>query len=294
MLKTAGIKSYPAFVKTRDEGIVISDFPSNQFNHVVAFVPLEKDTLWLECTSDYLNYNEISSSLQETEIFVVKENPEIIKIPASKAEQNIWKSKTDCSITSEGIQIITEIKVTGNQKQFFYPLLESTKLANQKIFISRLMSENWGRFSLKEYSYNNSENQDTLIINIRGKYNSRLNKRIFIQPSIFSVCTTNRLITDEKNYPFYHNCAYRDFDLIRIKIPENYKVEKLTKQKSFSSKFAEYKTNCTASEGIIEFSRSYSVLKKHIPQNSKDEYNSLIKTMIKGDKSKIVLKKALF
>jgi len=53
MLDEAGIESYPALVLTRDKGMVIKEFSSNQFNHMITFIPLKNDTMWLECTADY-------------------------------------------------------------------------------------------------------------------------------------------------------------------------------------------------------------------------------------------------
>ena len=54
MLGEVDIPAYPALIRTRDRGVLIDEFPSNQFNHCIAFVPLQEDTLWLVCTSDFL------------------------------------------------------------------------------------------------------------------------------------------------------------------------------------------------------------------------------------------------
>ncbi len=52
MLSSVGIKSYYTLIKAgRGEADMRVDFPSNQFNHAVICVPMAKDTVWLECTS---------------------------------------------------------------------------------------------------------------------------------------------------------------------------------------------------------------------------------------------------
>ncbi len=52
ILKAAGIKAYPVLVELGEQKIpLIEEFPSNQFDHVIVIVPGDKDTIWLECTS---------------------------------------------------------------------------------------------------------------------------------------------------------------------------------------------------------------------------------------------------
>ncbi|MFL5772956.1 MAG: DUF3857 domain-containing transglutaminase family protein, partial [Flavisolibacter sp.] len=54
LLKAAGIKSCYTIVNggyDPEDRRIVDDFPSNQFNHVILMVPFQKDTMWLECTS---------------------------------------------------------------------------------------------------------------------------------------------------------------------------------------------------------------------------------------------------
>ena len=87
MLKEAGIKAYPALTRTRDRGPLTTEFPSSQFNHLIGFVPLAADTIWLECTTDYVPAGDLPGSVEGCEVLVVKENSgELIKTPESNAQ----------------------------------------------------------------------------------------------------------------------------------------------------------------------------------------------------------------
>ena len=55
MLKVAGISSdYTIVAAGEDAPRINVEFPFQQFNHVILMVPLEKDSIWLECTSQRL------------------------------------------------------------------------------------------------------------------------------------------------------------------------------------------------------------------------------------------------
>ena len=53
MLKTVGIKSYPALINGGASKVSADPaFPADPFNHVILCIPQGKDSAWLECTSN--------------------------------------------------------------------------------------------------------------------------------------------------------------------------------------------------------------------------------------------------
>ena len=291
MLKELNIEAYPALVRTKSKGKVVPEFPSNQFNHVIAFVPLENDSLWIECTSDFKTFDDITSSVEGTYALIVKDDGDLVKISSSSADQNRWKSFTDCRFEKQKLKVNTTIKLTGNQEDYYFSLLKQKNDDEKILLIKRMMSGSFGDFNLEKYSYNKSDKSDTLFINISGSYKTKKKKRIFMKPGIFNVRTTSSLIEEIKEFPFDFSYSYADEDVIRIKIPQNYKLEKLPKTFSFNSEFAEYNSTVKEKDGYITYKRNYKLKQNSFSEEHQDEYNRLMKTMIKGDKSKIVIKR---
>jgi hypothetical protein len=74
LLEIAGIKSYYTKVNAGDPKTQIDkNFPSQQFNHVILCVPVQIDTIWLDCTSD-LPYNYLGTFTQDRDVFIVEKN----------------------------------------------------------------------------------------------------------------------------------------------------------------------------------------------------------------------------
>lgn len=85
MLKATGIKSYQTLVYAGDKltNVMDVDFPTNSFNHVILCVPLEKDTVWLECTSNVFPAGYLGAFTHDRNVLILTEDGgQIAKTPA--------------------------------------------------------------------------------------------------------------------------------------------------------------------------------------------------------------------
>ncbi len=74
VLEYAGIKSNYTLVYASDDIKEIDkNFPSQQFNHVILSIPMDDDTLWLDCTSDG-PFNQLGTFTQNRDAFVIDSN----------------------------------------------------------------------------------------------------------------------------------------------------------------------------------------------------------------------------
>ncbi len=100
ILNTAKIKAYPVLINHGHEGIpFINEFPSNQFNHVIVCVPFEKDTLWLECTSQTTQPGFLGSGSENRGALMITPNGGVVvKTPVSFADKNVQRKIIDVSL----------------------------------------------------------------------------------------------------------------------------------------------------------------------------------------------------
>lgn len=83
LLKSIGIESYYTLINGDVNPIrVNTDFPSQQFNHAVLMVPMAKDTIWLENTSNSAPFNYLGTFTQDRYALVVDaENSRLVRTP---------------------------------------------------------------------------------------------------------------------------------------------------------------------------------------------------------------------
>jgi transglutaminase-like putative cysteine protease len=90
ILARARIKAYPALIANGSyASAFVADFPSNQFNHCIVCVPLDKDSLWLECTDPHSPVGLIGYSNEGRKALVITgEGGQLVRTPESRSWEN--------------------------------------------------------------------------------------------------------------------------------------------------------------------------------------------------------------
>ncbi|HCY76913.1 MAG TPA: hypothetical protein DHV28_13410 [Ignavibacteriales bacterium] len=301
ILKVAGIKSYPALALTRDKGIVYLEQPSNQFNHVIVFVPLDNDTVWLECTSAYNDMGDLPSSIEEINTLVIGEyKGELIKTPQKKSYQNKWTSTIKGSFWGAGdLKFEAVIYTSGNQKIYLRNNLVRSNSKDDILFMNDVLSRNYSNLSISDFNSEESEKVETedYIIRLTGMYSRfvpQMNDRIFVNPGIFNRKSERDLPKEEiskRKYPVYFKYPFKDIDTVVIALPLGYTMESKPQNHSIEKSFASYSTEFELRDKDLVYVRTFEQIKNHIPLNEYPEFYNFMKQVIEFDKAKFVLKR---
>ena len=72
LLDIAGLKSYYTIIRAGEETSPLREtFPSNQFNHAIICVPVQQDTLWLECTDQNIPFGFLGTFTDDRKALLI-------------------------------------------------------------------------------------------------------------------------------------------------------------------------------------------------------------------------------
>ncbi|NOR87690.1 MAG: DUF3857 domain-containing protein [Bacteroidales bacterium] len=165
VLEYAGINSYYTNIYAGDKILEIdTTFPSQQFNHAILFVPLEEDTMWIDCTSD-MKCGYVGSFIQNRNAFVINGDQSfLIKTPALKKEDvqlsrnfYIWQNLSG----NANIKVRNSYK--GSIYEQLYYLLNSIEEHRKMNLLKRFIVEGWLESPEKIIFLTNEENSEIIL-----------------------------------------------------------------------------------------------------------------------------------
>ncbi|MDO6431291.1 DUF3857 domain-containing protein [Flavitalea sp. BT771] len=296
LLKEAGISGkYVIIYGGRDEPDLIDEFPSLQGNHVISCVPMARDTIWLECTSQTESPGYMGSFTGDRKAILIDEaGAHIVRTPSYSSADNTKCRVVNATINTEG-NLEADVATTyrGTRQESPHGLIygasdeEREKYLNglfhlptYKVDKSRYEEEKGAMPVIREYLHVVSPNY----ANITGK-------RLFITPNLFDK-STYRLPQDSvRHYDFVDDRAFRDIDSITISIPAGYQPEAVPSDTHIDTKFGKYSASVKVLPDKILYYRSCEESVAHFPPSDYPAIVRFYEQLYKADHTRIVLVK---
>jgi len=297
MLDAVGIKSYPALALTRDDGLVLKDFPSNQFNHCITYVPLNGDTIWLECTSSYADMEDTPYSIEDIYVLAINEDAgELIKTTKKSASENSWNSSVSGELTTKGELIFDAvISLDGNQENYYKSKLIKYDSQEDILFLKDQLGRVHSNLDIISYNIEMPvDRSGKYVLNVKGvynKFNPKRAKRIFISPNVFNKKTVESLpeeSVEEREFSIFYYYPYLDVDTVNIEIPKSFKAAYIPESVKLATSFGKFSSEYSFNDGSIQYIRTLEISKNIIPVSEYEAYVSFLKDIIKADKEKYV------
>ena len=296
LLKEASIPSYTVLIKSgRNENNLISDFSSNQFNHVVVCVPQGKDSTWLECTSRTTPVGYMGSFTGNRQALLVSETGGmLVSTPFYKATDNLLNRKITATVAESG-ELLAEVSnyYTGIQQDRLDGLLKNSSNTQFKEYMRNKFD--LPAYEIVEFSHASKPGfipsiEEKLKLKVQH-YGSVTGKRLFINPNILSVSSFKIRDAANRKYDFEMKTGFIDTDTVEIQIPAGYKPESVPLPVEISTPFSTYKAAATVQPGKIIYVRYYNQQAGRIAAGKVKEVADFFEKIYKADHSRIVLVK---
>ena len=293
LLKAAGIESYYTLIRAGEEAIpMLYSFPSNQFNHAMLCVPLEEDTMWLECTNQHLPAGFLGDFTDDRDALVITETGGlIVRTPRYSGKENKRERCAEVYMDESGtgkVDLVTTFQ--GIQYGNILPVYRQNQ-AEQKDFL--LGKINIPSFQLISFEFKESKYPEPIItgyinLSIRN-FTSRVRDRIIIPLNLMNDLETIPESLEDRKSDILIRRSEIVTDSIIFYLPDQYKVENYTDPKEFKTDFGSYRYSVVHDENKVVFKRYFEIRKGYFPKERYDDLLNFYMNVHSADQAKAVL-----
>lgn len=282
--------------------VIGNDMPSlnpkyssiGQANHMILCVPLEKDTVFLECTSQRMPMGFIGYSNSNRTVLMVTENGgQLVRTPIYNTKDNHQNRKTNISFSDDGTADISLKSIYSNaQFEDSYNMLYMEPVEQRKKIIS---GTSIPAAEVISFKYDQPDKKSPVLIeeiNLKSK-------QLFTQGGDKIFLTINQInrrenvplkIENRKTY-FSTSQNYSDEDEIVYHLPKGYTIDFIPKDIAITSEFGSYAAKFTVKDNVITYVRTQNMYDKKYPPEKYNECVDFYKKIYQADKLKAVLTK---
>lgn len=296
LLKEAGIRSVYTVIRAGDDNdYLLADLPSSQFNHVILFVPGEKDTTWLECTSQTKAAGYLGSGTEDRYAVAVDENGgSLVRTPKYGLKENLQLRKINADLDEEAtLKLRARTRYFALQQDAINNLINN--LSKDKVKESLHEQLDFATYDIGNFEYKENKSslpsiEESLNITV-SNYATVTGKRLFINPNIMTRTHRKLSAGEERKYDIELGWEYRDVDTVEINLPSGYSTESMPADVSISSKFGKYNCSVKLQGNQLVYYRSMEHYSGRFPARDYADLVKFYETIYKADRNKVVLVK---
>lgn len=263
LLKAVGIKSYPALIRG-GRGFsaknLIEDLPSTQFNHVVLFVPMEKDTVWLECTSpdDPAGYS--GSFTGNRKALAITENGGVlVSTPAYTAATNRQVRLLKGVVDEEGNLLVSvDTKYAAVQQDDYSLMLSALSKEKVKKFLNERLD--LSTYEITDFAYHAKKAQlpeldEELKISV-ANYATVSGRRLFLTPNVMNRGGARYTPSETRTCDFVFDNPSTSIDSVEIALPQGYQLEAQMPETTIRTAYGNYSASVKLNGNKVVYYRS--------------------------------------
>jgi Domain of Unknown Function with PDB structure (DUF3857) len=296
LLKEINIKSCYTQIKAgKGKYFFMPDFSTDQFDHIILCVPMQKDTMWLECTDQTIPAGYLGDFTCDRYALLIDETGgHLVRTPKYGIKENIEIRNIKATLDDEAtLKIKSETTYGGLQQDGYHDLI--TSLSKDKVKEVLHEQLDFATYEIKDFNYKEKKSSlptiDESLDIIVSNYATITGKRLFIIPNIMTR-TRRKLPADaERKHDLDLGFEFKDVDTVEIEIPAGYTPEAIPADAKIESKFGKYRASVKLEGNKIIYYRHYEHYSGRFPAKDYMELVKFYEAVYKADRSKVVLVK---
>lgn len=295
MLDVVGVEGRYVIIKAgANNKMQYEDFPNAHFNHAIACVPMQNDTIWLECTSQTESCGFASSFTNDRmALLVTPEGGQIAHTPRYDERVNTIKKTATIKLDTEGsAETAVEIVYAGIKQNVASELAELNPDFRKKYIYETLKIDN---ATILDMTFKRNKARipsvfQSLKLTIEPLA-SKTGKRLFVPINVFSKFNNVPTLDSVRRFDIQADeNGFTEQDSVVLKLPEGFKSETKFAPLSIVSEFGSFDMTLTEkSPTECLFYRKLVLNNKILPKEKFGELVNFLKNVAKADKTKLIL-----
>ncbi len=295
LLKEVGIKGYYTQIYGGENDRPIPpDFTIDYFNHIIVAVPLQKDTVWLECTSQVTPFGYLGNFTgNRYGLMITDEGGALVKTPTYSTEENLQIRTAKVIVNEDGDAMATAKTIYAGlqiENDGLDHIVHKNPEDQKKWIQENLSIQN---FDIRNFSIKlTKEEEPEISVGLSLQLNrlaSLSGKRMFIMPNIMNRSAFIPEKVTERQTNIVRKIGFIDIDTIHFQLPETVYPEFLPSQQKISSRFGDYEIRFQLNEKGLLYIRKLQIHKGEFPSSSYEEFREFYRKINSADNTKLVL-----
>lgn len=296
LLKEAGITSYYTLVRAgRNATYLTTDFPSQQFNHVILCIPMQKDSTWLECTSQTAPAGYLGDFTNNRPALLInEEGGHLVMTKRYEAKENLQQRKLSAVLNDDASLNINSLTAySGLQLHSVHGLINNLSRDKIKEYLQSQLD--LPTYDIAKFSYEENKSLDPVIhenleINVTN-YANFTGKRLFIHPNVMNRSSIKLTEPEERKFDVVLQQGFLDTDSVTIQVPAGFVAETIPQDVKLTAPFGEYTSTIKFEGTQLTYYRKFLFRGGRFPPSAYTELVKFYEQIYKADRARVVLVK---
>jgi len=295
LLTSIGIKSYYVLVNaSAGSHNIDASFPSNQFNHAMVCVPLEKDTIWLECTNQRLPCGFNGDFTDDRDVLLINgADSRLVHTRFYPAAENCISRHSSVTFTDDATGT-AEVKTKYNGLCYddILSIYNADNADKKRIVTQRIELPS---FTLDKFLYTENRSQDPsfdekLNITVTNYIHKLVNDISLLPLNFMNKLTSIPEKVRNRKTELCIRRPYMENDTVVYQIPKGYQVTEIPDKSEITGKFGKYTASSTLQGSSITYIRHFELFKGVYPAESYSEFREFLEQVATSDEAVASLK----
>ncbi len=295
MLEAVGVPAYYALIRASAEQQkdLTLDFPNAWFNHATLCIPMPKDTIWLECTSQNQSFGYLSDFTDDRLALVVfPEGGKILQTPRYDETVNTIHRTLSITLAADGSASVRASNIYRGLAQDTLTYLAGlhTLERRKKLYASIPLND----FEITDDSISFSKDRipsvaQNLSLQVQ-RFASLSGKRLFVPTQIYAAGLRIPVLNSARKFPVQaHSRGFTEENTLTFLLPDGFSVENAPIPISLDSAFGHFEMFVQQSPGQVQVYHKFLLNNSIQPKEKYLELETFLKQVSKAFQTKLVL-----